>query len=61
MKVLLLAIGFLFMVTLLLLLPMLGDFDGGWAGWVLGLAGWALYYAIIDFIYKYPTKKQDSE
>ena len=61
MKVLLQAIGFLFMVALLLALPMLGDLDSGWAGWVLGLVGWGVYYAIIDFIYKYPVKKRNSD
>lgn len=49
------------MVAILLLLPELGDWDSGWMGWVLGLAGWGLYYGIIDFIYKHRTKKQDSE
>ncbi|HEY6972124.1 MAG TPA: hypothetical protein VJA94_23130 [Candidatus Angelobacter sp.] len=61
MRVVLLVIGFLFMVALLLMLPMLGDLDSGWAGWVLGLAGWGVYYAIIDFIYKHPKKKKNSD
>ena len=54
-------IGFLFMVAILLLLPALGDLASGWKGWVLGLAGWALYYSIIDFFYQYPTQRETSD